>query len=135
VQANSFNVVQKRKRITIFKLRGHFVFRHYFDDKEIFRELADHYDRSNYRFEFKTPAERNKALKLLERRGFDVDLVEDTKGYVVKLSRYSKYATVLKNSVAHIVTPEWRIFLMKDMTAVAEALRQGAKVVEVDVKF
>jgi hypothetical protein len=62
VQANSFNVVQKRKRITIFKLRGHFVFRHYFDDKEIFRELADHYDRSNYRFEFKTPAERNKAL-------------------------------------------------------------------------
>jgi hypothetical protein len=24
---------------------------------------------------------------------------------------------------------------MKDMTAVAEALRQGAKVVEVDVKF
>jgi hypothetical protein len=135
MQANSFDVVQERKRITMFKLRGHFVFRHYFDDKEIFRELADHYDRNHYRFEFKTPAERNKALKLLERRGFDVDLVEDTKGYVVKLSRYSKYAPVLKNSVAHIETPEWRIFLMKDLAAVAQALRQGAKLVEVDVKF
>jgi hypothetical protein len=56
MQANSFDVVQKRKRITMFKLRGHFVFRHYFDDKEIFRELADHYDRNNYRFEFKTPS-------------------------------------------------------------------------------
>jgi hypothetical protein len=54
---------------------------------------------------------------------------------VVKLIRYSKYAIVLKNSVAHIETPEWRIFLMKDLTAVAEALRQGAKVVEVDVEF
>ncbi len=119
----------------MFKLRGHFVFRNYFDDKEIFMEFADHYNRNHYRFEFKTPAERNKALKILERRGFDVDLVEDPKGYVVKLNRYSKYASILKNSVAHIETPEWRIFLMKDKGAVEEAVRQGAKVVEVDVRF
>jgi hypothetical protein len=119
----------------MFKLRGHFVFRHYFDDKEIFRALADHYDRNQYRFEFKTPVERNKAQKLLERKGFDVALVEDLKGYVVKLNRYSKYAHVLKNSVAHIETPEWRVFLMKDLAAVEEAVKQGAKVVEVDVRF
>ena len=125
MQADSFDVAQKRKRITMFKLRGHFVFRHYFNDKETFRELADHYDRNNYRFEFKTPAERNKALKLLERRGFDVNLVEDTKGYVVKLNRYSKYATVLKNSVAHIETPEWRIFLIDSSCRSPEAGSKG----------
>jgi len=59
-----------------------------------------------FRFEFKTVGERNKAPKLLERRGFDVELVEDLRGYVVKLPRYSKYAPVLKNSVAMIETPE-----------------------------
>jgi hypothetical protein len=56
-------------------------------------------------------------------------------GYVVKLSRYSKYSPVLKNSVAMIETPEWRIFLMKDLAAVEEAQRQRAKIVEVDMKF
>ena len=114
---------------------GHWIFKHFFDDSEIFRELADHYNKDLFRFEFKTVGERNKALKLLELRGFDVELVEDLKGYVVKLPRYSKYAPVLKNSVAMIETPEWRIFLMKDLAAVEEAQRQGAKLVEVDVKF
>ena len=57
------------------------------------------------------------------------------KGYAVKLPRHRRYAAVLKNSVALIETPEWRIFLMKDLAAAEEAQRQGAKTVEVDVKF
>lgn len=135
MQAKTFDVIQKRKRITMFKVSGRWVFKHYFDDMETFRGLADHYDKDSYRFEYKTVGERNKALKLLERRGFDIDLVEDLKGYVVKLDKYSKYASVLNDSVYHIETPEWRIFLMKDLAAVEEALKHGAKIVEVDVKF
>jgi len=61
--------------------------------------------------------------------------VEDLRGYVVKLPRYSIFAPVLKNSVAMIETPEWRLFLMKDLASVQEAQRQGAKLVEVEVKF
>ncbi|MCX6680940.1 MAG: hypothetical protein NTX42_11350 [Methanothrix sp.] len=33
--------------------------------------------------EFKSIGARNNALKLLEKNGFDYDLVEDLKGYVV----------------------------------------------------
>ena len=135
MQANTFNVTEKRKHITMFKVGKYWIFKHFFDDKESFKELADYYDKNGYRFVLKTLGERNKALKLLERKGFDIDLVEDLKGYVVKLDRYSKYALVLKNSVNHIETPEWRIFLMKDKAAVEEAVRMGAKIVEVDVKF
>ena len=50
-------------------------------------------------------------------------------------ARYSKYAPMLKNSVAMIETPEWRIFLMKDLAAVEEAQRHRARLVEVEVKF
>jgi hypothetical protein len=135
MQAGTFDVVERHKRITVFKVGSRWMFKHYFDDRDTFRELADHYDKDNYRFEFKTIGERNKALKLLEHKGFDAQLVENLKGYVVKLDRYSKYAAVLKNSVYHIETPEWRIFLMKDRVSVEEALRQGAKTVDVDVKF
>ncbi len=135
MQANVFDAVQRKKRINLFKAGNRWIFKYYFEDQEIFRELAEYYDKNGYRFVFKTLGERNKALKILERKGFEIALIENARGYVVKLGRYSRYAPLLKNSVAHIETPEWRIFLMKDLAAVEEALRLGAKLVEVDVKF
>jgi len=135
VQANSSGAIPSKKQITIFKAGGHWVFKHYFDDRNIFMELVEYYDKDKYCFVLKTLGDRNRALKLLEIRGFVVALVENTREYVVKLNRYRKYGPILKNSVAQIETPEWRIFLMKDQTAVKEALQLGAKIVEVDVKF
>ncbi|NTV28380.1 MAG: hypothetical protein HGA93_06885 [Methanothrix sp.] len=123
------------KSITIIKAGSHWIFKHFFEDLETFREIADYYDRDGYRFILKTPGEKNLVQKLLEQRGFDVAMAENSRGYVVKLSRKSRYAEVLKNSLAQIETSEWRIFLMKDQAAVKEALRQGAKLVEVDVQF
>ena len=127
--------VTSKKSITIIKAGSHWIFKHFFDDTESFRELADYYDKDGYRFVLKTPGERNLVQKLLEHRGFEVELVENSRGYVVKLSRKSRYGDMLKNSLAQIDSPEWRIFLMKDQNAVLEAIRQGAKLVEVDVQF
>jgi hypothetical protein len=77
LQPNTFDVPPKRKRITIFKTAGGWIFKHFFDDSAIFKELADYYNKGLFRFEFKTVGERNKALKLLELRGFEVELAED----------------------------------------------------------
>lgn len=128
----TFDVIQKRKRIILFKLGRLWVFKHFFDDTESFKALAEFYNEDKYRFEFKTFGERNKAYKLLERRRFDYELVEDPEPFVVKLDRFSKYASLLKNSVSHIETPRSRIFLMKDLVAVEEALKQGAEMYEGD---
>lgn len=97
--------------------------------------LLGNYNKDQYRFEFKSIGARNNALKLLDRNGFDYDLVEDLKGYVVQLPKLAKYAQVLKNSLAVKETVNERVFLMKDLAAVEEAVRQGAKMVEVDVVF
>lgn len=70
----------------LFKAGRHWIFKHFFEDRETFREIADNYDRDGYRFVLKTPGERNLVQKLLERRGFDILLVENSIGYVVKLS-------------------------------------------------
>ena len=75
---------------------------------------------------------RNQALKILERAGFDYELVEDLRPYVVKLSRYTKYAPLLKNSVSHMETNDSRIFLMKDLAAVEEAAWMGAELYQGD---
>jgi hypothetical protein len=136
MEPNTFDVVERRKRINVFKVGKLWVFKHFFDDnKELFRQLADHYNRETYRFEFKSVGERNQALKLLERNGFDAYPIEDLKGYVVKLDKFSKYAPVLKNSVAFTETPKERIFLMKDLAAVEEAIQFGAEVYDRDVIF
>ena len=135
MQANTFDVVERRKRVTVFKLGKLWVFKQFFDNHELFNALLDHYNKDLFRFEFKSTGARNNALKLLERNGFDYDLVEDLKGHVVQLSKSAKYAQVLKNSVAFKETANERLFLMKDLAAVEEAVGLGAKIVEAEVAF
>jgi hypothetical protein len=136
MQANTFDVIERRKRITFFKLCKLWVFKQFFDNHELFNALQDHYNKDLYRFEFKSIGARNNALKLLERNGFDYDLVEDLKGYVVQqLPKHAKYAQILKNSVAFKETANERIFLMKDQAAVEEAVGLGAKVYEGEISF
>jgi len=135
MQANTFDVVERRVRITIFKLGKLWVFKQFFDKMEVFNALLDYYNKDLYRFEFKSTGARNNALKLLERNGFDYDLVEDLKGYVVELPKSAKYAQILKNSVAFKETANERIFLMKDLAAVEEAVGLGARIREAETVF
>jgi hypothetical protein len=135
MQANTFDVIPKRKHITFFKLGKLWVFKQLFDNHVLFNALLDYYNKDLYRFEFKYIGSRNNALKLLEKNGFDYDLVEDFKGYMVTLPKSAKYAQILKNSVAFKETAKERIFLMKDLAAVEEAVVLGAKIVEGEVAF
>lgn len=132
---NTFDVTEKRRRITVFKLGKLWVFKHFFDNREVYNALLEYYNKDQYRFEFKSVGARNNALKLLERNGFDYDLVEDLQKYVITLPKSAKYAQILKNSVAFKETLNDRIFLMKDLAAVEEAVELGAKIMEGKVAF
>jgi len=88
----------------------------------------DYYNKDLYRFEFKSHAARNNGLKILEGHGFDYELVEDLKGYMIRLPKSAKYAQILKNSVAQMEAVNERIFLMKDLASVEEAVSLGSKI-------
>jgi len=135
MRASTFEVKERRRRITVFKVGKPWLFKQFFDNHELFNALLDYYNKDQYRFEFKSIGTRNNALKILERNGFDYDLVEDLQGYLVKLPRFAKYAHILKNSVATKETANERIFLMKDLAAVEEAVGLGAEKVEGEVTF
>jgi len=77
MQAKTFDVIERRKSIIFFKLGKLWVFKQFFDNRVIYNALLDYYSKDLYRFEFKSIGARNNALKLLERNGFDYDLVED----------------------------------------------------------
>ncbi len=133
--ANTFDVIERRKRITFFKLGKLWVFKQFFDNHELFNAFLDYYNKDLYRFEFKSIGARNNALKLLERNDFDYDLVVDLKSYVVQLPKSAKYAQILKNSVAFKEAANERLFLMKDLAAVEEAVGLGAKIFKGDIIF
>ena len=132
---STFEPVPTGKCINIFKIGKLWVFKHFFEHTEIFKSLLDYYNQNQYRFEFKSIGARNNALKILERNEFDYYLIEDLSGYVVKQPKFSKYAPILKNSIATKETATERIFLMKDLAAVEEAVGLGAKIAEEIVSF
>jgi hypothetical protein len=132
---SEFDVIERQKKVNVFKIGKLWVFKYFFDDKELFEAFLRWYNKNLYRFEFKSLGSRNQALKLLEKNGFDYDLVEDLSGYVVKLPKSAKYAQVLKNSVAAKETANDRLFLMKDLAAVEETVSLGATVYEGEVTF
>jgi len=116
-----------RKKINIFKIGKLYCFKAYFSDREIFKELSEYYNKKRYRFECGTAGERNKIIKYLWKAGFDTNLIEDISEYSVKIDRFKKYADILKNSLEQTEIGSDRIFLMKDMFSVEQAIEQGAE--------
>ena len=123
----TFDIEPKKKKLNIFKIGSLWCFKHFFNDKEIFKELSEHYNREKYRFELKTIGERNKVMKYLEEKGFKPVLIEDPSNYTVKIDRFKKYAAILKNSIDYDEKGRDRIFIMKDLVSVEEAIEKGAE--------
>jgi hypothetical protein len=68
----------EKERIYIFKLGSLWYFKYFFDDREIFGDLADYYNRERYRFELKTVEERDKVIQYLKEKGFEPVTIVDT---------------------------------------------------------
>jgi hypothetical protein len=117
----------KRKKVNIFKIGNLYCFKQYLNDRELFEELSEYYNPEKYRFECKSAGERNKIIKLLLSKGYEPIPVDDFQGYIVKIDRYEKYGDILKNSVEHTEMGGDRIFLMKDMLSVEQAIENGAE--------
>jgi hypothetical protein len=117
----------KREKINLFKIRKVWCFKHFFDDKELFKELYNYYNQEKYRFELPSVGERNKIMKYLYRKGFDPILIEDASDYTVTMDRFKNYAPILRNSIDYEEKGEARTFIMKDLVSVEEAVDAGAE--------
>jgi hypothetical protein len=118
---------EKKKEIYFFKIGKIWCFKYFFDDKEIFSELLEYYNREKYRFELGSVGTRNKIIKYLEKKGFGPVLIEDASAYTVKINRFKKYGPILKNSIDYDEKGKDRIFIMKDIVSVEYAIEAGAE--------
>lgn len=118
---------EQKEEINIFKIGDLWCFKHFFGDREIFTDLMEHYHREKYRFELMNVEERNKVMKYLEEKGYKPILIEDIAEYTVKIDRFKKYAPILRNSIDSKEKGNERVFVMKDLVSVREAIATGAK--------
>ncbi|RCV64735.1 hypothetical protein C5S53_07220 [Methanophagales archaeon] len=118
---------EKKKKLNFFKIGKIWCFKYFFDDKEIFNDLLEYYNRVKYRFELGSVGARNKIMKYLEKKGFGPVLIEDTSAYTVKIDRFKKYGTILRNSIDYDEKGTDRIFVMNDFVSVEDAIANGAE--------
>ncbi len=123
----SLEITQQRPCINIFKLNKAYYFKHFFNDPELFRELEPYYEKASYRFKMASAGARNKVMKLLDRKGFDPNIIEDSAPYTVEIGKYQNYGELLKNSVESYPLRDKVVLVMKDMVWVEQALAMGGK--------
>lgn len=112
--------------INIFKLGNTFVFKQFFDDRALFAQLGGYYNNAKYRFEI-PPADLKNVQDMLQAAGYDVEVIENLKDFVVSIGKFQKHKQILKNSVEVEEVDEEKVFLMRDKESVEMALSQGAK--------
>lgn len=117
----------KGEKINIFKIGDMWCFKYFFGDREIFDGLSNYYNRPKYRFELKDENERNKIIAYLKENGFEPVIIADTSDYRVKIDRFKKYAPILRNSIDSTEGEKERVFIMKDLASVEEAIQRGAE--------
>jgi len=123
-----FNVQTKRKRINVFKIGDFYMIKHFFDDKEIFKKMVDYYNPETYQFVMKNEEAKNKAIEYLQMKaGFDIQIIEDPTDFMVKIGKDKKYGAILRNSIDYREMKDAKIFVMKDMASVEEAVSLGAE--------
>lgn len=123
-----FDIAEKRPLINIFKLGRAYYFKHFFDNPEMFLELEPFYEKARYRFRMATAGERNKVMKILDKKGYDPTLIEDPAPFTVEISRYQKYGELLKNSVESYPLRDRIVLVMKGLVWVEQAAAMGAVV-------
>ena len=111
--------------IYVFEIDGTYLFKYFFERKDIFSELSEHYDDEKYRFEVST-ADFDTIRDLLEDNYYEPTIVEDVEAFSVVKEQYTKQADILRNSVMHWTRDGYHFFVMQDPLAVDQAVEQGA---------
>lgn len=128
----SFDV--DRTTITAFEIDDTYLFKHYFEQDDVFAQLNDYYNNGKYRFE--VPAEDLDAVRdVLDDHFYELEVADDTEEFCVVKEKYTKHADILRNAVFHTSRRDTTVFLMKDALTVEQAVEQGAtRLAETDLE-
>lgn len=115
-----------RTEINLFEIEGRYLFKHYFEQDELFAELRRYYNEADYRFEV-PPDAFDEVQDLLHDQFYEPMVVDDLERFCVVHRKYAEHPDVLfKASVLQRTQGDYHVFLMKDQLSVEQAVNSGA---------
>ena len=114
------------ERVNVFAVGEAYLFKHYFEGDEVFDELRQYYNHSQYRFEVPEP-DFERVRLFLEDRGYALAVVDDIEPFAVVVRKYTAHPdNIFKGSVLHRSVDDFNLFVMTDRDAMEEAVEAGA---------
>lgn len=115
-----------REQINIFEIDERYLFKHYFDDGDVFDRVKPYYNSQKYRFE--VPASEFPDLQsFLEDHGYGPVVVDIVPAFAVVVEKYTAHPeNIPKDIVLKRSVDSYNCFLMVDQAAVEQAVDDGA---------
>ena len=86
------------EEITVFEIGDRYIFKTYFDEDQLFKQLKKYYNENKYRLEI-PEADLEEVRQILDEYYYDLDVEDSVDDYCVVVDRKSKSANTLRNSV------------------------------------
>jgi hypothetical protein len=116
----------KEPTIPIFPIGEKYLFKHYFEERNLYSRLSQFYNGEKYRFEI-PGSELEDVMSFLRENGKSIAVVEDVEDFVVVKKKYTKHPDILfKESVLQRSHSGHNLFLMKNHSSVNAAITNGA---------
>lgn len=114
------------EQINTFEVDESYLFKHYFDQEDIFDRLKKYYNNHQYRFEI-PPKEFDSVRAFLSDYGYGIVVVDVSEEFVVVVKQYTDHPeNIFKESIIQRTVDGFNYFLMTDQVATEEAIRDGA---------
>ncbi len=115
-----------QNRVNVFPINEVYLFKHYFDNEEIFDKLRRYYNNQQYRFEVPN-ADFPKIQEFLAEFGYALIVIGGIEEYTVVVRKYTEHpGNIFKSSVLQRSEGDYNVFVMTDQAAVEQAVNQGA---------
>lgn len=113
------------EEITAFDTGDNYIFKTYFDEDRLFKQLEKYYNKDKYRFEI-PEFDLEQVRQVLEEYYYELEATDSVDDYCVVVDRKSDSSDILRNSVMRKRRGQHEILVMKDELSKEQAIEKGA---------
>lgn len=105
------------------------IFKTYFDENQLFKQLETYYNEDKYRFEI-PDGDLEQVRQLLEEYYYELAVTDDIEDYCVVVEKKPDSSDILRNSVMRKRRGQHEVLVMKDKLSKEQAIEKGAASLE-----
>ena len=111
--------------ITVFDTADNCIFKTYFDENQLFKQLETYYNEDKYRFEIPDD-DLPQVRQLLEEYYYELTVADYVEDYCVVVKKNADSSDILRNSVMRKRRGQHEILIMKDELSKEQVIGEGA---------